>query len=80
MIKKAQLRGDLGKTCRACLNKDYHLRLTPRNCHYMDYSFPCSKCNMVRHIVADLRWTAGPKLLFGRTPTAGKRKEMERGG
>ncbi len=80
MIKKTQMSKDLGKTCRACLNSKYHLHLTSRNCHYMGYSFPCESCHMVRHIVLDLRWTAGPKLLFGRAPATGKRKEMERGG
>ncbi len=76
MITKKQIVADLGMTCRTCLNRKYHLRLETKDCVYKRYLYPCSMCGEIKHIVLDISWIAGLKLLSGYIPG----KEEKSGG
>lgn len=55
----------LGRCCRRCVNKEYHLKLVPQDCVYMEYKYKCEKCGDVQNIVYDIRKASRYKILFG---------------
>lgn len=45
----------LGTLCRTCMNKEYHLKLQPKDCMYFMYRYQCQRCGKVQNIVRDIR-------------------------
>ncbi len=51
--------------CRRCMNREYHVNLKPKNCHYgYPYQHRCPVCNLDQNIVTDLRPSGHLKMLF----------------
>ncbi len=53
-MRYEEIRGDIGRLCRACLNEKYQLRLTSKHCEYMIYSAICPQCGQRKNIVDGL--------------------------
>ena len=65
MMKYSYLKQNtLGHYCRNCINKEYRLTLTPKDCIYMEYQYECKKCNELKNIVYDVRKRSRYKLFF----------------
>ncbi len=54
----------LGKCCRECLNRVYHLKLERQDCLYIRYPGKCMYCGDIKNIVEDIRWSGRIKLIF----------------
>lgn len=55
MFKYRYIKAELGRVCRACLNQNHRLSLTPRDCLYDDYPHICAGCGEVKNIVSDVK-------------------------
>ena len=53
-----------GMICRACLNNEYGLNLTPKDCDYYDGRRKCASCRYAKHVVKGLKLTGKMKTLF----------------
>lgn len=70
-MKFKPIKNDLHHTCRACLNKKYHIDLQPENCLYAIYPAECSHCKEVKNIVQEIRFPARMRI---RLTPSGKNK------
>ena len=50
--------------CRACLNAEYDVKLTPKDCTYYSGKNKCARCRVIKHIVRKLRFSGKMKTLF----------------
>lgn len=50
----------LGRLCRKCINEEYGLQLSRKDCLYWIYPATCRCCGQIKNIVADIapfsRW------------------------
>lgn len=53
-----------GMVCRACLNAEYDVKLTPKDCTYYSGENKCARCRVIKHIVRKLRFSGKMKTLF----------------
>ena len=50
-MRYEEIRPDVGRLCRACLNEKYGLRLKSKHCEYMFYQAVCARCEQRKNIV-----------------------------
>ena len=53
----------MGKYCRECLNRKYHLSLATKDCEYIYYPRECRRCGEMKNIVSDVKMLSRWKLL-----------------
>ena len=56
----------LGRMCRRCINRVYDVKLSPNDCRYLHYPYPCRCCGQMKHIVAYILPVSRWKIWFSK--------------
>lgn len=63
-MKYQQLRDEaLGRYCRSCINREYHLNFRSSDCIYMDFPYECMLCKEQKNIVREIHAVSRIKLI-----------------
>lgn len=65
-MKEKELINDNHCTCRKCINKQYSIKLLPKNCYYAYYQSECVMCGEMHQMIQKLRFMGKIKLLFAK--------------
>ena len=65
MTTITKIRNEYGNyVCRGCINEEYHVHLSPKECEYEMYPGLCPRCKQMKNIVCGLRINGKIKLIM----------------